>query len=83
MCITAPAQVVGIDQAWALVSIDGRQRRASTAVVPEVAIGDWVIVGAGTILRRLSQPEARDLLDTIDVASAEADRRARSPGGQS
>ena len=81
MCITAPAQVVDLDEQGAVVVLDGRRRRASTAVVTDVAVGEWVIVGAGTILRRLEPELATELLRTIESATASAARRATQAGG--
>jgi hydrogenase assembly chaperone HypC/HupF len=58
MCLTAPARVLALDAEGATVLLGGHQRRASTLVVPEVTVGDWVIVAAGTILERIGEPEA-------------------------
>lgn len=51
--------------------IGGRERRASTLVVPEVEVGDWVIVAAGTILQRLDAEEARQLAAAVGKAYGE------------
>jgi hydrogenase assembly chaperone HypC/HupF len=61
MCVTWPAQVVGVDSQGATIDIEGRQRRASTVVVPDVAVGDWVLVGMGTILQRLDPEVAMEM----------------------
>ena len=82
MCITAPGRVVALDDHGAIVEMAGRRRRASCAVLPDVAPGDWVIVGAGTILRRLDPEVASELVRTIEAATALADRRATQAGGQ-
>lgn len=58
MCLTAPARVLALDAEGATVLLGGHRRRASTLVVPEVTVGDWVIVAAGTILERIDEPEA-------------------------
>jgi hydrogenase assembly chaperone HypC/HupF len=68
MCIEDPGQVVAIDALGAVVDVRGRRRRASTLVVPEVAVGDWVTVGAGTILDRLDPAEAAAIQRTLDTA---------------
>lgn len=87
MCITAPARVIAVDADGAIVETIGAWRRASTVVVPEVAVGDWVIVGAGSILRRLEPDEALDLAREIGaaIAAQDAPSGARdvnpSPGG--
>lgn len=87
MCITAPARVIAVDRDGAIVETIGAWRRASTLVVPDVAVGDWVIVGAGSILRHLEPEEALELAREIGAAiaaqDAPSDARdvAASPGG--
>jgi len=81
VCITAPGLVVGIDGAFATIDLEGKRRRASTLVVPDVAVGDWVMVGAGTILRRLDAQEGAELARTINSAVAGV-LRASPSGGQ-
>lgn len=71
MCLTAPARVLAVDATGATVLLGGHERRASTLVVPEVAVGDWVIVAAGTILERIEQPEAAYLAAAVDEAYRE------------
>lgn len=83
MCITYPGLVLGRDGSTAVVEMTGRARRASTLLVPDIAVGDWVMVGVGAILRRLDPAEAIDLVHVLDAArTATADRTA-SPANQS
>jgi hydrogenase assembly chaperone HypC/HupF len=71
MCLTAPAHVLAVDAEGATVLLAGKQRRASTLVVPDVTVGDWVIVAAGTILERIDQPEAAYLAAAVKEAYRE------------
>lgn len=73
MCITAPARVVAIDPDGATVELGGRYRRASTVVLPDIRVGEWVIVGAGTVLRRVDPVEALELNAAIRTAMSAAD----------
>jgi hydrogenase assembly chaperone HypC/HupF len=68
MCIPFPGRVVDVDAEGATVSTDGRTRRATTLIVPDVAVGDWVIVGSGAVLRRLDPADAVDLISLITTA---------------
>ena len=61
MCIAYPGIVVEVDSLGATVETDGRRRRVSGLLVPDVAIGDWVAVAVGTILKRLDPDEAADI----------------------
>lgn len=71
MCITFPGTVIAIDAAGATVDQEGRRRRASTLLIPDIAVGDQVIVAVGSIIKRLDGAEAgfirATLLDAIDL----------------
>ena len=58
MCIGFPGQVVALDGDVAIVETDARRRRATTIYLPDIAVGDWVTVAAGTIVDRLDPDEA-------------------------
>lgn len=68
MCVTYPGQVLEIAGDEAVVEVDGRRRRALLMVVPETAVGDWVIVSAGAILRIIDPDEAREIRELLDEA---------------
>jgi hydrogenase assembly chaperone HypC/HupF len=68
MCIGYPAQVMALVRPDAIVAVDGRRRRASTLLLPDIAVGDFVVVAAGTIVDRLSVEEAREIQSLLDAA---------------
>jgi hydrogenase assembly chaperone HypC/HupF len=70
MCISYPGRVVALEDQQAVVDTTGRRRRASTLIIPDIAVGEWVMVGAGSILRRLDDAEAALLTATLDTARA-------------
>ena len=74
MCVAIPGQVIAIEAEGARILISGRERRAETLLVPEVAPGDYVIVAGGLIIARLSEDEAlarlslfADLDETVEA----------------
>ena len=80
MCIAYPGQVLEIVDGSALVETDQRRRRASLLLVPETAVGDWVVVSAGTVLRVLDPEEANEIRSMLDEATrAEAAMRDVTP----
>ena len=79
MCIASPARVIGFDGADAIVDIGGRRRRASMVMRPDVGVGDWVLVGAGSVLRTIDATEAAELAQALDTAIASTDARPASP----
>lgn len=85
MCIGLPATVIAVDELGATVDQDGRVRRASTLLIPDIAPGDHVFVAAGTIVERLDPAEAelirKTLLEAIALEQAEAEATAAGNGG--
>ena len=80
MCIAYPGQVLEIDNGMALVETDQRRRRASLLLFPETAVGDWVVVSAGTVLRVLDPEEATEIRTMLDEAArSEAALRGVTP----
>ena len=68
MCIASPGLVIAVDAEGATVDLDGRTRRASTLLLPDVVAGDQVLVAAGTLIRRLEPAEAADLIALLALA---------------
>ena len=72
MCLTLPGEVIAIDGDAAVVRVDGRLRRASALPVPDVRVGDRVIVAAGSVMARLDPAESEEIARLVRVAYGEA-----------
>lgn len=76
MCLGFPAQVIEVDEMGAVVEFEGERRRVSTLMLPDVAVGDRVLVAGRTIVERLDAGEAeamrRVLLEAIALDEAVA-----------
>ena len=81
MCIGFPGRVVDLDAGGAVVDVEGRRRRASTLLVPDVEVGDWVYVTAGTIVDRIDPAEAAAIRSTLLEAIARMDAPWESVAG--
>ncbi|MBK8181970.1 MAG: HypC/HybG/HupF family hydrogenase formation chaperone [Candidatus Competibacteraceae bacterium] len=63
MCLAIPAQVIEIlEHDQAIVDMGGVRKSISTALLEEVAVGDYVIVHVGYALNRLDPDEAAETL---------------------
>ena len=63
MCLAIPAQVIAMPNAeTAVVELGGIRKAISTALLDEVAVGDYVIVHVGYALERLNVAEAEETL---------------------
>jgi len=84
VCVTMPGQVVEVDAQGATVDLEGHRRHASTVLVPDVVVGEWVFVAMGTIIERLPAELAGEMRRLVREASGltELDPSARGgPGG--
>jgi hydrogenase assembly chaperone HypC/HupF len=80
MCLGFPGRVTAIDAAGATIDTEGRRRRALTLLIPELAVGDWVFVTAGTVIDRVEPGEAAVIRATLLKAMAlDAADRAAGP----
>jgi hydrogenase expression/formation protein HypC len=73
MCVTIPGQVLEVTDGMAVVDIDRSRRRASLLLVPEVAVGDWVIVAAGTVLQIVDTEEVTEILAMLARSQRQED----------
>jgi hydrogenase maturation factor len=72
MCLTLPGEVIAIDGEAAVVRVDGRLRRASALPVPDLRVGDRVIVAAGSVMARLDPAESEEIERLVRVAYGDA-----------
>lgn len=63
-----------------LVDQDGRRRRASRLLIPDLQPGDWVLVAAGAVIERLDPREAEEIVATLDAAIEAQAATAASQG---
>jgi hydrogenase expression/formation protein HypC len=75
MCLGIPGKVVEIDDGGELrmarVDFGGVRKEACLAYVPEVEIGDYVIVHVGFAISRLDEEEAQKTLELLRMIDAE------------
>ncbi|HET9083384.1 MAG TPA: HypC/HybG/HupF family hydrogenase formation chaperone [Candidatus Limnocylindrales bacterium] len=72
MCLTLPGEVIAIEGDAAIVRVDGKLRRASALPVPDLRVGDRVIVAAGSVMARLDPAESEEIERLVRVAYGEA-----------
>jgi len=72
VCLDFPGRVVARQGDLALVETDGRRRSASTLLFPDLAVGEWVYVTAGTVIERVAADEARQIAQVLHVARGDS-----------
>ncbi len=63
MCIAVPGKITVIDDLdVATIDVGGTTKHASTDLVPDVQVGDYVLVHAGFIINKLDEEDALETL---------------------
>ena len=71
MCLAIPARVVTMDGTIAKVDMMGNERVVSLDLVPEVKIGEYVLVHAGFAIGIIDDESARETEELLlEVAEA-------------
>lgn len=69
MCLAIPAKVISIEaDDMAVVTVENVRKRISTALLEQVAEGDYVLVHVGYALHQLSEDEAAHTLQLMAEA---------------
>ncbi len=62
MCLAVPVKVLQIDGLKALVELGGLVRQASIMLMPDIRVGDYVLLHAGYAIQKLDEREAEETL---------------------
>lgn len=64
MCVAIPYQVLEVKgDFWAEIEIAGARHKVSLVLVPEVNAGDWVLVNVGTVIAKIDEDEAKEIIN--------------------
>lgn len=82
MCLAIPAKLVDVEGANATADLHGNRIAISTLLVPDVVVGDWVLLHAGFAIQRIDAEAARRtwavLEDLDDAVGADTTEMASS-----
>ena len=84
MCLAIPGKVVGISGEDPLtrmgrIDFSGVIKQASLAYVPEVNVGDYVIVHVGFALSKVDEDEARKVFEYLRQIGELGELEEKSP----
>jgi hydrogenase expression/formation protein HypC len=66
MCVAVPAKIVTITDNSALIESAGVSKKIDISLVPEVRVGDYVIVHAGFAIQIVDSREAKKILELFE-----------------
>jgi hydrogenase expression/formation protein HypC len=65
MCLAVPAKVISIEEHHGVVEMQGLRKNINFELVPEVKVGDYVIIHVGMALSVLNTKEADLILENF------------------
>ena len=89
MCIAAPAQIVKIDREENVLYADfgGARQAAKMDLLPDVEVGEYVLIHAGYAIEKLSEEAAKEsleaweeLLDILEEEDIEMEKARMEAG---
>jgi hydrogenase expression/formation protein HypC len=66
MCLGIPVKIVSIDGDMAVVTVEGVEYNASIQLLPDVLVGDYVMLHAGFVIEKIDQEEAELTLKLLN-----------------
>lgn len=79
MCLAVPAKIVDLVETTATADLHGNRISISTLLVPEVSVGDWVLVHAGFAIQRLDQAAAEETFAILREAGVDVSAGTAAP----
>lgn len=78
MCLAIPGKIVILQEAGnAIVDIGGVRKQVNVSLLPDIALGDYVIVHVGYALSRVDEQEAQRTLSLFaELGELAAEGRA-------
>jgi len=67
MCLAIPGKVISIEGNTAMVDYGGVRKKASLLVLPDVKVGDMIMVHAGFAIAKVSEQEAQETIDAFEM----------------
>jgi hydrogenase expression/formation protein HypC len=61
MCLAIPMTIKKIDGSYALAEANGVETSVNCAMMPDIKLGDKVLVHAGFIIEKLNPEDAKDI----------------------
>lgn len=69
MCLAVPGKILSIDNYKGLVEIGNMKREVFMHLIPDVKVGEYVLVHAGCAIQTIDEEEAAKTLEIIKELS--------------
>jgi hydrogenase expression/formation protein HypC len=79
MCLAVPGQILAVDGNSARVDFSGVERMVHVDLLPDLRVGEYVLVHAGFAIQRLESSEAAEIFRQLDEAATLLEKNERKP----
>jgi len=81
MCMAIPYKIIEIkEDSRAEIEVAGTRQEVSLQLLPEVKAGDWVLVNLGSVIAKIEEDEAREIMNLYrEIAETETLVDSSSP----
>jgi len=63
MCLAIPYKVLKVEEnSWAEIEVASARQEVSLQLLPDVEVGDWVLVNLGSVVAKIEEDEAREIM---------------------
>ena len=81
MCLALPMRITALDGVRATIAAEGLRQECSVMLVPDAAVGDYVLVHAGFAISVIDAAEARETYDLLrEIGAFDEEDEAAGPG---
>lgn len=65
MCLAVVGRLISMEGSLGVVDMSGVEMKVGLQLVPEVKIGNWVLIHAGFAIQIIDEEEARETLELL------------------
>ena len=63
MCLAIPHKVLEVkENSWVEIEVAGARHKVSLQLFPDVEVGDWVLVNLGSVVAKIKEDEAKEIM---------------------
>ncbi len=66
MCLAVPCKVVAVDGDYAIIDHGGNTMSVDISMIPDVAVGQYVVVHAGLAIQKYDEQKAIETLNLLN-----------------
>ncbi len=79
MCLVAPGRIMAVDGSSAMVDFCGVERMVLIDLLPDLRVGEYVLVHAGFAIQKLESSAAAEIFRQMDEVAALMEVNKRKP----